>query len=500
MGTRGSLLALTQSRQILDQLERSLSLPLTIKTIVTRGDMEDRTPLEKMGGKDFFTKELDRSLLLGDVDLVVHSCKDLGSDRPEGIELGAIACRTYAHDILLCAKSTVMDLRKGVLTNFRVGTCSPRRSYYLENFLKNFLPHGKRIGVFASPLRGNVTTRIRQLVRGPFEGIVLALAGLERLAAESEMMSLWKKLDYMVLPRSVFVPAPAQGALAVEIRSDCPGDLRRSVEKLNHTTTREEVFREKSIFQSYGGGCQLAVGIHVQKKKKFFLVMEKGFHLEEGVSRFRLVGERPSPKGRGIVVGRPCDEFIRKTPCKISKFKPENENYAFMVTSSHCLNALEKLPTSGWLFSSGVRTHKRMAEKGYWVHLCADSLGEEEIRHLLESKALKGMGKPGKTYVLTGEGSISSIGSVLPCYQRKIDLDKKFLLREKLESVESFFWASFPQYQAYRDHFPFITDRQHACGLGKTWDSFLKEGIKVIPFANPEEFDKWCERGKHEFI
>ena len=468
---------------------------MAIKTIVTRGDVENRTPFSEMEGKDFFTKELDQELLGGGIDLVVHSYKDLGSERPEEIELGAVTRRLYAHDVLLCSKSTVDSLKEGMLTELRIGTGSPRRGYNLKKFLGEFLPYGRKAQISILPLRGNVTTRLRRLKNGDFEGIVLALAGLERLARESEAISLLDGLDYMVLPKSVFVPAAAQGALAIEMRRDCPSGLRQAVKKLDHVTTREEVTREKSIFQSYSGGCQLAVGIHVQKKKDFFLVMERGFHSGNSISHRQLVGVRPPPQGRGMVVGRPCDDLIEKVSCAVSTRQLKNKDSALMVTSSHCLNALDQLPSFHQLFSSGVQTHKRMAERGYWVHLCADSLGESEILHLSQSEILKCMGKSERTYVLTGRGSLSSIGSVLPCYDRVSSLSKVPELRKKLEMVDSFYWTSFPQYKTYRDHFPFIANRQHACGLGKTWNAFLQEGVDVIPFAGFEEFEDWWRKG-----
>ena len=496
IGTRGSLLALTQTRQVLEQLKRVGAPPIKIRTIVTRGDRESQVALAEMEGKDFFTKELDQALLAKEVDMVVHSYKDLGSERPAGIELGAVTRRFYAHDVLLCRKSTVDTLKKRGLGEFRVGTCSPRRAYNLEKYLGEFLPFGGSVQILVEPLRGNVTTRIGKLKEERFEGIVLALAGLERLAAEPEVIGLLEGLDYMVLPRSVFAPAAAQGALAIEVRQDCPAELRRAVEQLNHSVTRKEVSREKSIFQSYGGGCQLAVGIHVQKKKDFFFLTEKGFHSGMLVSRRRLIGTRPPPAGKGMVMGRPHDELIEKIPCELPSRESLGKKFALLVSSSHCLGASEQFLSCQKLFSSGAQTHKNMAERGCWVNLCGDSLGEDEILHLLDSKALKNMGRIEKIYVLTGKGSVSWVGSTIACYERGVRDFEHTSLREKLESVDSFYWMSFPQYQMYLSHFPFIAHRQHACGLGKTWKSFLAKGIDVIPFVGPEEFDEWCNDGR----
>ena len=482
-------MALTQARQVARFLEGFGVSPLKTKIITTRGDKENQISLADMEGKDFFTRELDRALVEGDVDLVVHSYKDLGSERPAGIELGAITERFYAHDVLLCHQNTVSALKKGELTDFRIGTCSPRRVYNLKKYLGEFLPFGKNISVETPPLRGNITTRLRQLHEKKFEGVVLALAGLERLEGESEARELLNNLEYMVLPRREFVPAAAQGALAIEFRQDCPEDLRKAIRKLDHAATRKEVLREKNIFQSYGGGCQLAVGIHVHKKRDFFLLMKKGFHEGKSISVCQLEGERPSPKGKGMVVGRPRDEWINRIPCDFRI--PAEKNFSLMVTSPGCLQALDKFPCCHQLFASGARTHKKMAEKGYWVNLCADSLGEDEVVHLLDSKILGYMRGISKTYVLTGEGSVSKIGTVISCYVRKTHAERDSSLRKKLEATDAFYWMSFPQFQVYREAFPFLAERQHACGLGKTWETFRQQGLAVIPFSGPEEFEKW---------
>ena len=125
IGTRGSLLALTQCGQIKDQLELKTGDTFELVVIKTQGDIQTSQPLWQMEGNNFFTKELDEALLKGEVDLVVHSYKDLGSVRPEGITLAAVTKRTYAHDILLIKNETIPTIKNR--TEFIVGTSSPRR-------------------------------------------------------------------------------------------------------------------------------------------------------------------------------------------------------------------------------------------------------------------------------------------------------------------------------------------------------------------------------------
>ncbi len=219
IGTRGSLLALTQCGQVKDQLEKITGDTFELVVIKTQGDIIQNAPLWQLDGKDFFTKELDEALLSGAVDLVVHSYKDLGSVRPEGITLAAVTKRTFAHDVLLIKNETIPTI--ATKKEFIVGTSSPRRIVNIEKYLKDYLPSAASdLSVKTKMLRGNVNTRIQKLVDGEFDAIVLALPGIERLAltAESnkELTRLLKNVNFMVLPQSQFPSSASQGALGIE--------------------------------------------------------------------------------------------------------------------------------------------------------------------------------------------------------------------------------------------------------------------------------------------
>jgi len=162
IGTRGSLLALTQCKQTKNELEEKSNDSFELIPISTQGDQITDKPLWQLDGKDFFTKELDHALLTKSVDLVVHSYKDLGSERPEGIQLEAITKRKFAHDILLIEKETIKDLANKKV--FTVGTSSPRRTENIKQFLKDFLPNiSSNIEIKVENLRGNVNTRIEKV-------------------------------------------------------------------------------------------------------------------------------------------------------------------------------------------------------------------------------------------------------------------------------------------------------------------------------------------------
>lgn len=175
IGTRGSLLAVTQSTLVKNQLEKISGKKFELVLIKTQGDQITDRPLWQLEGKDFFTKELDEALLKGEVDLVIHSYKDLGSERPDGIKLAAVTERRFAHDILLIRKDVIRDLAnwKG---EFVVGTSSPRRIVNLTRSLAPFIPYSTQtnLNIRCETLRGNVNTRIGKLKNKQYHAITLA--------------------------------------------------------------------------------------------------------------------------------------------------------------------------------------------------------------------------------------------------------------------------------------------------------------------------------------
>ncbi|OGB87670.1 hydroxymethylbilane synthase [candidate division WOR-1 bacterium RIFCSPHIGHO2_02_FULL_45_12] len=237
IGSRGSKLALTQSQDVLHGLAKNYpEIKFDLKIIKTRGDKLQDVALAKIGSKGFFTKELEEALLAKEIDVAVHSLKDLPVESPQGLAIGAITKRVDARDILARNKS---KLEPGDT----IGTSSLRRQAQLRAWGKDF-----RI----ADLRGNLDTRLRKLKEGQFAAIVIALAGLKRLQIETA---------YEILPIEMMMPAPGQGALAVQVRAgdDFVVDI---VSKLNDQATALAVIAERALLLSLGGGCQVPVGAY----------------------------------------------------------------------------------------------------------------------------------------------------------------------------------------------------------------------------------------------
>ncbi len=501
IGTRGSLLALTQCNQVKDQLEALTGDTFELEIIKTQGDMITNVPLWQLDGKDFFTKELDEALIAGRVDLVVHSYKDLGSDRPEEISLAAVTKRTFAHDVLLIRNETINKIKHK--SEFIVGTSSPRRIVNVERHLAEYLPSAKNIMVKTKMLRGNVNTRIQKLKDGEFDAIVLALPGIERLALTesscAELERLLADINFMVLPQSVFTSSASQGALGIECKKNRNDndELFNKLKKLEDAVTVEEVTRERKAFNIYGGGCHLAVGINVKKVKNFFLHTHKGFLDEKWVTFNSLEGrELPAlvspPK---VFNGHPAnDELIIKKniPHKLIS------GLHLYVTSKHCLEAVKNTsPRSLW--SAGTKTMRDLAALGFWVNGSADSLGDEEISLLMDSRALGIMigednDKNTLISVLSNDQATSTLSEdVIACYSREINKDFSDSFKKEILSCEVFYWTSFFQYKTFTEYFPEIKNRIHACGLGKTYQQFENANINCLPMGSMDEFKMWTQ-------
>lgn len=239
VGTRGSKLALKQTGEVLRML-RDLDPGLTFELVVIRttGDKILDSPLSRIGSKGLFVKEIEEALLRGEIDMAVHSMKDLPTTLPQGLTIGAIPKRLDPRDVLISRDGrTLEDLPEGCL----IGTSSLRRRVQL----KGILP-----GCEVVPLRGNLDTRIRKLKEGQCDAIVVALSGLLRLGIGD--------VRFQVLPEDLVIPAPGQGALAVECRSDWP--LRDVLCGLHDPKSSREVLCERAFLEEMGGGCQVPLG------------------------------------------------------------------------------------------------------------------------------------------------------------------------------------------------------------------------------------------------
>ena len=242
IGTRGSLLARAQCQIVQGELAARYSGDAWLtKEIKTQGDIDRDASLASLGGLGVFVRALEESLLAGEIDLAVHSLKDMPTELPPGLKIAAILPREDARDVLISRLAPSLDsLPEGAV----VGTSSPGRQAQLLCYRRDLVTRD---------IRGNVDTRLRKLHDRKFDALILAAAGLIRLGRGH--------LITQYLSMEVMLPAVGQGALANEVREDDRAVIRR-VEPLNHHTTERAVQAERSFLAALGGGCAVPIAAY----------------------------------------------------------------------------------------------------------------------------------------------------------------------------------------------------------------------------------------------
>lgn len=275
VGSRQSALALTQTGQVIDDLSRlarenGLDVTFEVKKIVTKGDRILDVTLSKVGGKGLFVKEIEQAMLDREIDMAVHSMKDMPSVLPEGLTTGAVPSRKDPRDCLISNEAESLDkLPEGA----KVGTSSLRRSSQLKAYRPDLQIHW---------IRGNIDSRIRKMEDGEFQAIILAAAGLQRMGWEDRITSY--------LDVETCLPAVGQGALGIECRED-DAELLHLLSLYNDENTARTVAAERKYLEELNGGCQVPIGAYAE-------LMEPSAN---GQQMIRLTGMVGSPDGERIL-------------------------------------------------------------------------------------------------------------------------------------------------------------------------------------------------------
>ena len=248
LGTRGSQLALFQANTTASLLKTHAGIDCDIVVIKTSGDRLAEAPLSEIGGKRLFVKEIEDSLIAGEIDLAVHSSKDLPAVLPPGLTLGAVLPREDPRDAVVLPggrEAPGVDAVRALLGPApTIGTSSVRRIAQLIPLFP---------GARFEPIRGNLDTRLRKLDSGDYDALVLAAAGLRRLQHAHRIST--------ALPADTCVPAPGQGIIAIEIREDDQRMLEL-VKTINHERTGVALEAERAVVTRLGGGCQMPIGAY----------------------------------------------------------------------------------------------------------------------------------------------------------------------------------------------------------------------------------------------
>lgn len=247
VGTRGSKLALTQTKWVIQELKKHYpEYKFEITIIKTQGDIKKDVPLEVIGGKGVFVKDIQLALLEGKIDLAVHSMKDVPARLPEGLTMGAVPIRENPQDILISASGLPLEeLPKGS----KVGTSSLRRVMQVKEM---------RPDLETLPIRGNVETRIKKMRDGQYDAIILAAAGIHRIGEDL------KNQITQYLPKEKFIPAIGQAALGIEV---CVGsEAEALVKSIHHEESGYAVEAERAFLRKLNGNCKIPIAAHGEIK------------------------------------------------------------------------------------------------------------------------------------------------------------------------------------------------------------------------------------------
>ncbi|WP_019638270.1 hydroxymethylbilane synthase [Paenibacillus fonticola] len=283
VGTRQSQLALTQTGHVIEALkaicvEHGLPYDFEIRKIVTKGDRILDVTLSKVGGKGLFVKEIEQAMLSGEIDLAVHSMKDMPSVLQDGLITGAIPLRVDPRDALISRNGLSLDeLPEGA----KIGTSSLRRSSQLKKY---------RPDLKLEWIRGNIDSRLRKLESEGFDAIILAAAGLHRMGWEERITSL--------LPVEICLPAVGQGALGIECRED-DAEVRHLLSLYNDPDTALTVAAERQFLRVLNGGCQVPIGAYATLEPHGEHEEQAG--LDTPAPRIVLTGLVGTPDGRLVL-------------------------------------------------------------------------------------------------------------------------------------------------------------------------------------------------------
>lgn len=286
LGTRGSQLSLAQTNWLVRELEaKNPGAEFEIKTIKTKGDIDER-PLFTIDQKGIFEKEIDKAVADGEVDFAVHSMKDVPSDLATGLEIACVPIREAINDIFISADGSTLDTIKSDAT---VGTSSLRRAVQITR---------KRPDLIVKPIRGNIETRVRKVIDGKFDAIVLAQAGISRLGLD---------VKFTPLLISDFFPSPGQGALAVVSRSDSTETISM-LKKIEDKNSRLEIEAERALSRFVESGCRFPVGAFAKADDQQLRLSVMAFSVDGSKS---LMVEKSDTHKNPVLLGKLVGEELQ---------------------------------------------------------------------------------------------------------------------------------------------------------------------------------------------
>ena len=491
--SRKSPLARIQAKLVANEISKSLP-KIKIEYIFksSLGDLDQDTPLDKMPDIGVFTNDIREDLISNKADIAVHSWKDLPIDFEEGTEILGTLQRADMRDMVFFKKFNLDKKDLSILSS------SPRRKKNLSAFLPKAMPLNLDQINFKE-VRGNIHTRFKKFLDGEEDGLVVAKAAIDRILHNEieefardrdELLGMVQELNWMVIPLSENPCAAAQGALAIECRSN-DNSTKEIIKSISSFSSMSSIEEERKILQSYGGGCHQKIGSSVEVLETGLVKTTKG-ETEEGrnISKRFFVANKENKTFFSDVsemnyfpASREEQSFFKRVNLQDTENElPKITNKGIYVSRSNAIGESIEIDDSNIIWTSGVDTWISLAMKGFWVNGTSDSLGEKNS---------------------PGENPFKDMDwlkvSHADAENRDIDIIATYKLeplelKKRMQSCEYFYWMSASSFKLAIDTFPEILTKKHSCGLGNTYD-FINGMIpeNTFPCLN---YDSWLEQIK----
>jgi hydroxymethylbilane synthase len=455
--SRASDLARLQASMVADAIRQKFpNDDVSLMTRQSAGDLDAVTPLASFADKGAFTADLSDALAAGVADMVVHSWKDLPLESPRATVIAATLERADPRDVLLI-RADAADCRPSTL---RILSSSPRRAWLLDGALRPLLPWRVEALEFL-PVRGNVPTRLKRLLEGQADALVVAKAALDRLlsghvdfaGADAAVRAALARCRWMVLPLREMPGAPAQGALAIEVAASNDAVIER-MQAISHQPTWDAVQRERAFLASHGGGCHEAIAATVLSRP-YGAVMSAKAKVAGRDADIWTIERAPSVERTALanVFPRP-DERDRAERRELEVAQPAADA-ALLVARADALPTSWSIPAGQLIWASGSTTWQKLAARGIWVHGCADGLGDGEPPNIdrLAGRAIQWTRLTHADAARPGDLAAYVVTTTFP---------------SDLASRTHFFWTSGAEFRRACEAWPAIRGKHHASGPGRT--------------------------------
>lgn len=461
IASRKSDLARIQSYAVGDALKKKFpDIEIAYEFRESLGDKNLNDPLWKMPEKGVFTEDFYQGLVTGKWDLVVHSWKDLPVEERPDTMIAATMKRADVRDVLLFKKSSLVAKK----TDLKIFTSSPRRVYNLGACLEELLPLESKVNF--DSVRGNVQTRVRKLLEGEADGLILAKAGLDRLLSaeraefqetKNVLRESLKQLHWMVLPLSLNPTAAAQGALAIEV-SRTNLEVQNRLREIHCEATFQAVSEERTRLKAWGGGCHQKIGLNILPREYGTVFMARGLRDSgEVIDETQLLESKPV-QGEFQPNVKSATWFERQSIDYPSTYKSCSAQWVARAVALP--ESVTFDPEHTLLWTSGTETWKRLAKRGLWVHGSSDSLGEQEDPQMsiLDERV--------HTWCkwTHADGEPFPLGTMIATYK----LVPKTQVPVLNPQWDHFYWMSGSSFERAIETYPWLLTKTHWSGPGNT--------------------------------